>query len=338
MRTLLATGIAAAMTTAAIAADNPDYSLTIYSSAQPGQVSTENIADYGAGLPGYALVRDGRKMTLQSGNGVLKFTDVAKRIDATTVAFESLTDPAGTRVVEQNYQFDLVNRDKLLERYVGEHVTVEQQRGDTLERLSGVLLSSADGTLILQRDSGEVVSIGSYSNVLFPSLPGGLITRPTLVWLVNAKQAGAHDTRVSYQTRGMTWWSDYNITLRENGSNCDMDLSAAMAGAAMVFIRTIGAGAGAGAGSGAGVPVAGGVGEGLVGTASLLQAINPSQPAQTSTQAQPRREVSRIVCQPRSIGRWGIVVRYVVRGARLSGSDRARRTRRRPAGRHPSRR
>lgn len=226
MRTLLATGIAAAMTTAALAADTPDYSLTVYSSAQPGQVSTESLANFGNALPGYALVRDGRKMTLQAGSGVLRFTDVATRIDPTTVAFESLTDPAGTRVVEQNYQFDLVNRDKLLERYVGATITVEQQRGDALERLSGVLLSAAGGTLILQRDSGEVVSINSYSNVLFPSLPGGLITRPTLVWLVNAKQAGTHDTRVSYQTQGMTWWSDYNITLREDDGGCDMDLSA----------------------------------------------------------------------------------------------------------------
>lgn len=226
MRTLLATGIAAAMTTAALAAETSDYSLTVYSSAQPGQVSTESLANYGPALPGYALVRDGRKMTLQAGSGVLRFTDVAKRIDPTTVAFESLTDPAGTRVVEQNYQFDLVNRDKLLERYVGAAITVEQQRGDTLERISGTLLSAAGGTLILQRDSGEVVSIGTYSNVLFPSLPGGLITRPTLVWLVNAKQGGSHDTRVSYQTQGMTWWSDYNITLRENDGSCDMDLSA----------------------------------------------------------------------------------------------------------------
>lgn len=226
MRTLLAIGIATAMTTAALAADTPDYSLTIYSSAQPGQVSTESLANFGDTLPGYALVRDGRKMTLQAGSGVLRFTDVATRIDPTTVAFESLTDPAGTRVIEQNYQFDLVSRDKLLERYVGATITVEQQRGDTLERLSGVLLSAAAGTLILQRDSGEVVSINSYSNVLFPSLPGGLITRPTLVWLVSARQAGTHDTRVSYQTRGMTWWSDYNITLRENDGGCDMDLSA----------------------------------------------------------------------------------------------------------------
>jgi hypothetical protein len=226
MRTLLALGIAAAMTSAIAAEETPNYSLTVYSSAQPGQVNTETLANYGPALPGYALVRDGRKMILQAGNGVLRFTDVATRIDPTTVAFESLTDPAGTRVVEQNYQFDLVNRDKLLERYVGANITVEQQRGDTLERISGLLLSAAAGTLILQRDTGEVVSINSYSNVLFPSLPGGLITRPTLVWLVNAKQGGSHDARVSYQTQGMTWWSDYNITLRENGDNCDMDLSA----------------------------------------------------------------------------------------------------------------
>ena len=227
MRNLLSLAITAAMTTtAALAAETPNYSLTIYSSAAPGSISTDTLVNYGGALPGYALVRDGRKMDLKAGNGVLRFTDVAKRIDPTTVAFESVTDPAGTRVVEQNYQFDLVNRDKLLERYVGETITVEQQRGDALERMVGKLLSSADGSLILERPSGEVVTIGSYSNVLFPSLPGGLITRPTLVWLVNAKQGGQHDTRVSYQTQGMTWWTDYNVTLREAGDACDMDLSA----------------------------------------------------------------------------------------------------------------
>ena len=206
-------------------AETPDYSLTIYSSAQPGQISTERLADYGGNLPGYALVRDGRKMTLQAGNGVLRFTDVAKRIDPTTVAFESLTDPAGTRVVEQNYQYDLVNSEKLLERYVGEKITVEQLRGNEVERINGILLSAQGGSLILQRESGEVLSLSNYSNVSFPSLPGGLITKPTLVWLVNAKQAGSHDTRVSYQTKGITWWSDYNITLRESEDKCAMDLS-----------------------------------------------------------------------------------------------------------------
>lgn len=225
MRKPLPLAMATALVAGSAVADTPEYSLTIYSSAQPGQISTERLANYGASLPGYALVRDGRKMTLPSGRGELRFTDVAKRIDPTTVAFESLTDPAGTRVVEQNYQYDLVNRDKLLERYVGEKITVEQLRGTDLERMSGTLLSAAGGSLILQRDTGEVVSLSNFSNVLFPSLPGGLITRPTLVWLVDAKRAGTHDTRVSYQTQGMTWWTDYNIALRESGDKCAMDLS-----------------------------------------------------------------------------------------------------------------
>ncbi|SFN04677.1 DUF4139 domain-containing protein [Dokdonella immobilis] len=225
MRKPLPLAMATALVAGTAAAETPDYSLTIYSSAQPGQISTDRLANYGASLPGYALVRDGRKMALPSGRGELRFTDVATRIDPTTVAFESLTDPAGTRVLEQNYQYDLVNRDKLLERYVGEKITVEQLRGTELERISGTLLSAAGGSLILQRDSGEVVSLSNFSNVLFPSLPGGLITRPTLVWLVDAKRAGTHDTRVSYQTQGMTWWTDYNIALRESGDKCTMDLS-----------------------------------------------------------------------------------------------------------------
>ena len=225
MRTPLFFAMATLMTSASAMADSPDYSMTIYSSAQPGQISTDRLANYGGTLPGYALVRDGRKMTLESGNGVLRFTDVAKRIDPTTVAFESLTDPAGTRVIEQNYQYDLVSSEKLLERYVGEKITVEQLKGNEVERISGILLSAQGGSLILQRDSGEVLSLSNYSNVSFPSLPGGLITKPTLVWLVNAKQAGTHNTRVSYQTQGMTWWADYNISLREKGDECAMDLS-----------------------------------------------------------------------------------------------------------------
>lgn len=225
MRTPFFFAMATLMTSATVMADSPDYSLTIYSSAQPGQISTDRLANYGGSLPGYALVRDGRKMTLAAGNGVLRFTDVAKRIDPTTVAFESLTDPAGTRVVEQNYQYDLVSSEKLLERYVGEKITVEQLRGNEVENISGTLLSAQGGSLILQRDSGEVLSLSNFSNVSFPSLPGGLITKPTLVWLVNAKLAGSHDTRVSYQTQGMTWWADYNISLRESDDKCSMDLS-----------------------------------------------------------------------------------------------------------------
>lgn len=209
----------------AMADDHLGYSLTVYSAAQPGQLSTTNLASYGANLPGYALVRDTRQMTLTKGVADLRFSNVATRIDATTVAFESLSDPDGTRVMEQNYQYDLVDKAKLIDRYIGQTITVDQLRGDKIDTIKGTLLS-ASGGLILQRPSGEVVTLNNYNNIQFPALPGGLITRPTLVWKVDSKSGGTQDARVSYQTQGITWWSDYNITLREHGNACDMDLSA----------------------------------------------------------------------------------------------------------------
>lgn len=222
----LALAIAASLASCgAVAANDTGYSLTVYSAAQPGQLTTANLAGYGANLPGYALVRDSRRMSLTQGVGELRFTDVAKRIDPTTVAFESLSDPAGTRVMEQNYQYDLVDNAKLLDRYIGQPISVTQVRGEKTETISGKLLS-AGGGLILQRDTGEVLTLGNYSNIQFPALPGGLITRPTLVWKVNSRSGGAQDARVSYQTQGVTWWSDYNVTMREQNGACDMDLAA----------------------------------------------------------------------------------------------------------------
>lgn len=223
-RSALSLALSLAMTTAASASD-ADYSLTIYSSAQPGQIDVNAIAAYGAsGLPGYALVRDQRLMTIPKSRGEVRFTDVAKLIDPTTVSFASLSDPDGTRVLEQNYQYDLVSADKLMDKYIGQRVTVERADGSQIQRIDGTLLGT-QGALLLQLDNGEVSTLTRYDNVRFPSLPGGLITRPTLVWLVDSASGGEQRTQVAYQTRGITWWADYNVVLNESGAVCKMDLS-----------------------------------------------------------------------------------------------------------------
>lgn len=222
--TLLAATIA--MTISAAAAAEPDYALTIYSSAQPGQINVSAIANYGAsGLPGYALVRDQRKMTVPKGRGEVRFTDVAKLIDPTTVSFASLSDPEGTRVLEQNFQFDLVSAEKLMDRYIGQRISVERADGDQIQRVDGTLLGT-QGAVLLQLESGEVSSLMRYDNVRFPSLPGGLITRPTLVWLTESARGGEQDAQVAYQSRGLTWWADYNVILSEGAKGCSMDLAA----------------------------------------------------------------------------------------------------------------
>jgi len=197
--------------------------LTVYSTAAPGAVPPElyrpalggeGYAPSGGAIPGYAVVKQEREMPLEKGRATVRFTDVASLIDPTTVVFESLSDPDGTSVVEQNYQFDLVGTAKLLQRYIDREVTVERAVGDKLETVTGRLLSTAGG-LVLQSKDGAVQVINAYDAVRFPELPGGLITRPTLVWDVAAAKTGPQRVRVSYQTGGLTWWADYNLTFAE---------------------------------------------------------------------------------------------------------------------------
>ncbi|MGB9626007.1 MAG: DUF4139 domain-containing protein [Phycisphaerae bacterium] len=200
--------------------------LTIYSSAAPGAIPPEMYQpavrqdaqfygpQSGRDLPGYAVVKQERSITLEGKRSVVRFSDVAARIDPTTVTFVSLTDPAGTSVLEQNYQFDLVSAARLMERYLDREVTVEQIRGNEVATFKGTLLSTSGG-LTLKGGDGGIVTIQSYSNVRYPELPGGLITKPTLVWDISTDKPGPHRVRVTYQTGGMVWWADYNIVFAE---------------------------------------------------------------------------------------------------------------------------
>ncbi len=79
--------------------------------------------------------------------------------------------------------------------------------------ITGTLLSATDG-IVLRGNDGSIYSLPAYSSVKFPDLPGGLNTRPTLVWDIQSPGGGTHKTRVTYQTGGITWWADYNLDLQ----------------------------------------------------------------------------------------------------------------------------
>ncbi len=209
---------------AALAADST--TLTIYSSARPGAVPPELYrpsAQPGGvdpqilyRIPGYAMVKQERAIELKPGRSTIRFTDVAAQIEPTTVTFASLTDPKGTRVLEQNFEFDLVSTEKLLRRFLDRVITVDQVQGDKVASVSGTLLSTAGGVVLQREGQGAgVIVINGYSNLRFPDLPGGLITKPTLVWDVTTEKPGQHNTRVTYETKGMAWWADYNIIFAE---------------------------------------------------------------------------------------------------------------------------
>ena len=219
----LATAVAAAGETA----------VTIYSSAQPGAIPPEFYRPLpGQGtppansVPGYALVRDDRDVQIKQGRSQMSFTDVAALIDPTTVTFSSLTD-AATRVLEQNFQFDLVSTQKLLLKFIDRQITVDKNVGNSVQPITGTLLSATDGIVLRDKD-GSIYSLPSYSSVKFPDLPGGLNTRPTLIWDIHSPGGGKHKTRVTYQTGGITWWADYNLIFNE-GADANsglLDLSA----------------------------------------------------------------------------------------------------------------
>src|SRR6187549_2239270 len=145
-------GISAIPVVHAAAPADEDTAVTIYSSAQPGAISPEYYRPLpgqgtpsAMGVPGYALVRQERPVQLAAGRSQLRFTDVAALLEPTTVTFTSLTDPA-TRVLEQNFQFDLVSTDKLLQKYVDRPIWVG--RGPNTTPVEGTLLSAGDGLVV----------------------------------------------------------------------------------------------------------------------------------------------------------------------------------------------
>ncbi len=165
-----------------------------------------------------ALVRDVREMGFGKGNSEILFRDVAARIDASSVHFKS----NGVTLLEQNFDYDLVSPEKLLEKYIDETIEVVGENGDVV---TGKLLTSSGQTIVLQSNDGSLRSLLTESilEVRYPKLPEGLITRPTLRWLVNAPNGGNQEAEVSYLTGGMSWNADYVAVIDESNK---ADLSA----------------------------------------------------------------------------------------------------------------
>ncbi len=208
------------------------HSITIYSKAEPGALSPATFEaqagnpDFRLNIPGYGVVRSVRPMRLERGTSTLRFDAVAAAIDPTTVTFKSLTHPEHARVLEQNYRYDLVSTARMLDRFLGEELTFRKVMGDRVEELSGRLMASHGGDVVLGLPDGRMISIGDGTrDIYFPNLPDGLITKPTLEWLVATDQPGEHEVQVSYETRGMTWWADYNLVLDEQ-RDCRLEVNA----------------------------------------------------------------------------------------------------------------
>src|SRR2546423_3773309 len=161
------------------------------------------------------LVKDVRQTRLPTGRHETEFMEVAAQIDPTTVHLKSLTDPAGLRILEQNYDQDPWTRDKLMEKYVGKAVRLSQGDGPYHE----ATLLSTNGPIF---EINGAIHMGQYGRLVLPSLPENLVAQPTLVWLLKNQTPRSQRVEASYLTGGITWKADYVMVLNAADTLADL--------------------------------------------------------------------------------------------------------------------
>jgi hypothetical protein len=170
----------------------------------------------------FALVKDVRVLELGRGQSEVRIDDVAASIDPTSVHFGALDHPGAVAVLEQNYQYDLADADRILDRYLSHPVTVVLKEGDTRE---GVLLSFSGSGLVLDAgsDGAVIVNRAEVRDIRLGEIPGGLVVKPTLVWTLASDRQGKERCELSYLTDNVTWHAEYVAVVNQKDDGLDMD-------------------------------------------------------------------------------------------------------------------
>ena len=169
----------------------------------------------------FGLVKDRRAIELKNGLNEIRISDVASQIEPTSVHFKSLTAPLNCSIKEQDYEYDLVSADQLLKKYIDNKIKIVTKDDKSYE---GALLSY-DGENIVISSNGSISMVCRSNNIReisFPELPEGLITKPTLVWLISTDKPGSHTSEISYLTNGINWEADYVAVIDKDDSKIDL--------------------------------------------------------------------------------------------------------------------
>ena len=167
------------------------------------------------------LVKDQRQIKLPKGKGELRFMDVASKIIPTSVSIKSLVDPDTLQILEQNYEYDLLNPQKLLDKYVGKEVKLYYKNFYTEreEIVTATLLSNNGGPIF---KIGDEITFGHPGRIIFPGVPENLISKPTLVWLIENSLTSVQRVEATYLTNGINWRADYVVTLNDKDDRADL--------------------------------------------------------------------------------------------------------------------
>jgi len=167
------------------------------------------------------LVKDQRQVKLFKGTGDLRFMDVSAQIIPASVHIKSLVNPETLQVLEQNYEYDLLNPQKLLDKYVGKQVKLYTKSPYTeREEVVTATLLSNNGQPIFK--IGDEITFGHPGRIVFPGVPENLNAKPTLVWMLENSLPSAQNIEASYLTSGINWHSDYVVTLNDRDDRADL--------------------------------------------------------------------------------------------------------------------
>ena len=172
-----------------------------------------------------ALVRDVRRLKLSSGTLNLRYMDIAAQVNPATVHIVSLTAPKDLSVLEQNYEYDLLSPQKLLQKYIGKELTlirIRTENNSTKEdAVKALLLAYNEGPVWKVGD--EIITGMGADRYIFPDLPENLYSKPTLVWLLENRKAGEQTVEASYLTNQVNWSSDYVLTVGADQKAADLN-------------------------------------------------------------------------------------------------------------------
>jgi len=181
-----------------------------------------NVTVYNSNI---ALIRDVRQLTVPMGSFRLKFEDIAATVNPATVHFRSLTEPEKLNVIEQNYEYDLLEPAKLLHKYVGKEVTLVRSYMDNgttkHEEVKAILLADNNGPVW---KIGNDIVTGIYAEgYRFPEVPANLYDRPTLLMSLDNSGARKHQIEASYLANNLSWNADYVLTVAREERAADLD-------------------------------------------------------------------------------------------------------------------
>jgi hypothetical protein len=172
-----------------------------------------------------ALVRDVRRLRLPAGTVDLRYMDIAAQVNPATVHIVSLSAPKDLSVLEQNYEYDLLSPQKLLQKYVGKELTlvrvVTENNSSKEIPVKATLLALNEGPVWKVGD--EIVTGMGADRYVFPDLPGNLYSKPTLVWLLENTKAGDQTVEASYLTNQVNWSADYVLTIGADQKGADLN-------------------------------------------------------------------------------------------------------------------